>query len=128
MLIKPSLADVIRYGVSFSSNAGLVANTPQMVFAAGSNLNGAIIWRASTSAHNGTTSHYPALLAKATAPTSVVDGDVVEAANNYGSAGGGYANGFTLRNPVFVPAGLGLYFINMATEGSAHRSCLYSLL
>jgi hypothetical protein len=114
------------YGGSYESITALAANTPDTVFAAGANTNGAIIWTASAAGRNASTQ--AALIAKTSAPATVIDGDVLtRQAGVPGFAAGDYA--ITLNDPVFVAAGKGAYFIATGADTiCAGRSALYTLL
>jgi hypothetical protein len=43
------------------------------------------------------------------------------------TVGVNFNNGYQLLNPVFIPAGKGLYFIENVVQTTAFRSCLYTL-
>jgi hypothetical protein len=118
--------NAIPYGMpfaaSYESNTALAAATPETVFLAAANTNGAIIWHASAGMQNAVTGN-ASYVAKATAPASVIDGDVIlsQTAN--------FVNGanMQLQNPVEIPAGRGLFFISSVLESVALRSVLYTL-
>ena len=117
------------YGASYKSNTSLVANTPEVVFTPAANINGAIIHSAmfvggSPSAQSG------CYLAKASAPISVLDGDVILSGDVYVPFSGGSAYSGSLKLPIKIAAGKGLYFVVPITESvvPAMRSSLYTLL
>jgi hypothetical protein len=105
------------------------ANTPDTVFAAGSNTNGAIIWNASFMSANASGVPTMGFVAKATAPATVVDGDLV-LAPCVSPPSASYPFGANLTSPIKIAAGKGLYFISTNAEVSPQciRSVLYSLL
>lgn len=103
----------------------LAANTAVQVFAPGSNPNGALLLSASMSDQSGT-ANVIALLSKASAPTSVTDGEVylhLPVVN---------ASCFSQLNKIEkIPPGHGLYFIATvasSTNASVSRNCRYRLL
>lgn len=112
------------YGASYKSNSSLAANTPDTIFSPASNVNGAIVWDAqygTSAAANGSAS----ILAKTSAPASVIDGDVIVSVS---VASGVICRGNTVR-AVRIAAGKGLYRISSQAEGSAAiASTLYTLL
>jgi len=73
--------------------------------------------------------YHPAMLAKATAPASVIDGDVLFISNT-GQFANGSSNGGAgaLRRPVFVASGKRLDSIAASLESVGHRFCNYTLL
>lgn len=120
----------VRYGASFSSNAALAANTPENVLAAASNVNGVIVWGASFSSYQSVGSTpFTSLLAKATAPATVNDGDVLCAVDthDYQSAVTLWSGGGRLSRPIFVPAGKRLDWIS-TNMVAGHRRLLYTVL
>lgn len=114
------------YAASYKSITLLAANTPDQIFSPASNTNGAIIWTASASARNA--SVQAALIAKASAPATVIDGDVLsQQVGVPGFAAGDYA--ININAPMFVAAGKGAYFIATGADTiCAGRSALYTLL
>jgi hypothetical protein len=119
--------DGFVYGASYKAESLLAANTPEAIFTAAANVNGAVVWDAgfvhsATSGSNGA-----GFVAKATAPTTIVDGDVV-LSSDYLAIGGTECFAGSLKRPVRIPAGKGLYFINEVAATRSHRRCLYTLL
>ena len=126
---KSAPANVVNsgfdYGVSYKSTTALAALTPEQVFSAAANVNGAIVWTAEALSGVGAGIQQCAFIAKAAAPVSLIDGDVVSISdfaftNTWGKT--------KTSRPVKIPAGKGLYFIASLAESSAHRLCLYTLL
>lgn len=114
------------YGASYQSLTAIAANTPDTVFLPATNTNGAIIWDASFM-NNSASPGYGSFIAKASAPTSTVDGAVILGADAV-AQGASIFMGGSLKLPVKIPAGLGLYYICANAESSAHRHCKYTLL
>lgn len=113
----------------WSSNAQVIANTPLLIFAAAANPRGAILY--SAEARDVSTGVLDQVyIAKTTAPTSVVDGEIIAQAFVTASAdvnGGSYS--ISMPTPRRVNAGLGLYFISGATGAAVSlRNCRYTLL
>jgi hypothetical protein len=122
---------VTPYGViyqsSYKGESLLAANTPEQVFSAASNVNGAIVWSAefihsATSLSNGAT-----FVAKNSGPTSIIDGDVIVSPTMI-YPGATETFGGSLKNAVRIAAGKGLYFLNEVAATRSMRSCLYTLL
>lgn len=124
----------IVYGAGQGSGAPMLAGGTEQIFAAASNPNGAMLWAAAAmaAASGAAGSVVLTLHAHTVAPAALGIGIIV-----FGPVGvyaitaaGLIANNGALMRPVFVPAGLGLWWFNSggATEAKAARSCLYSLL
>jgi hypothetical protein len=117
------------YGASYKSTTNLAANTADAVFAAASNINGALVHGAEFISGNGGTAGYAAtgFLAKTSAPTTAIDGDVILGATNWTSTVGSTGQ---LQQPVFIAAGKGLYFISTLAEtaNGVYRNVRYTLL
>jgi hypothetical protein len=113
----------------YAETSGLTANTAVAVFAPASNTSGAIVWAASATSYNSPSGHRLSLLAKTGAPTTINDGKVIAVAVMRASSG---SIDLSLARPIFLPAGLGLYFIaDLATAGgwnNEHRMVNYTLL
>lgn len=124
---KMTVQDVgIVYGASFQSNSVLGAAGTAQVFAAASNPNGAIVWLAQGFTASASGNHSISLLAKATAPTTSIDGDLI-----YCDAPVTAANvspNHELPRPVFIPAGKGLFWWSAQIETLTIKKVLYSLL
>lgn len=117
------------YGASFASTTALAANTPAVIVAPGTNVNGIVV-RAASFRVRGQPGQVSAFIAKASAPASVIDGDVIVGTD-------GMAGDFTtpkdhifgsLKQFVRIPAGKGLYTISTLLEDSCFKSVVYSLL
>lgn len=113
------------YNGNYASVTPMAANSPATVFTPAANVNGAIVNLATMNSFSGA-SGFASLLAKASVPVSVVDGDVLlicapPTTVYYGSP-------FQINSKVRIPAGKGLYFISSALETTGARSCTYTLL
>lgn len=109
---------------SFNNQTAMAANTAQQVFSAASNVNGAILLGACLMSYAASTSQ-PSLVAKATTPTSVTDGDVLLLGGHDTNANRAFVQ---LSIPQFIPAGLGLFYITNVGETESFRTCRYKLL
>lgn len=107
---------------SFASLTTFVANTPLTIFTPAANVNGAIVWMAEA---GDSTAGTISFLAKASPPTTIIDGDVIAAgmdiATNRPVA--------KLVNPQRIAPGLGLYVIS-STAGAVGsiKAARYTLL
>lgn len=116
------------YGASYRSITTLAANTPDTIFTPAANVNGAILHSAQFLDANGTGWSVPSFLAKANAPVSVVDGESILSSDNQVATGTTWAAFGSLKNPLKIPAGKGLYFISNIASTIVSRSALYTLL
>jgi len=116
------------YGANYKSSTALAANTPDAVFTPASNVNGAILWAAAAWTWNGTNVMNLALLAKASAPATAIDGDLLTSGKANSPQAGSYTGLLDLARPVFIAAGKGLYFLSSVAEANAFRSASYTLL
>lgn len=108
-----------RPGGSIANNAGGAAGAVLTAVAAGANLNGLWVTEAQLFSYNSATAHAISLLAKATAPNNSADGELIlQCAGMAGGPGIGQIN-----KPVFVAAGLGLHFYNVAAD-SGHSGLM----
>lgn len=114
------------YGSSYQSATIMSANTPDTVFLAGANVNGAIIHDAAFM-NNCSSTGYGTFIAKATAPASITDGVVILGPDAVAFGASVFIGG-SLKHPVKIPAGLGLFYICASNEVSSHRHCKYTLL
>jgi len=115
------------YTQSYKSSTALAANTPEQVFSAAANVNGAVVSR--LQAVTGTAVTYPliAFIAKATAPANILDGDVIAQQDFYFSASGPVLS-LKSETEIIIPAGKGLYFLSNVAETFALRLALYRFL
>lgn len=121
--IAPNIRPPVVYGAAYKSITLQSANVPDTIWAAGSNVNGAVIWECSFWSTPGANA-VAAIIAKTSAPTSVIDGDVVIATTSP------VTQPTIGRNlvPIYIAAGKGLYYISASAETNAMRACLYTLL
>jgi hypothetical protein len=127
--INPNLP--IRYGSTYKSNTSLAANTPETVFTPAANARGAIVWDASFVSYGASAAISGiGFVAKVSAPTTPIDGDVICQADSIANNGSStFVAGSTKGKPFFIPAGRGLYFIAGAAEGAnVQRQVKYDLL
>lgn len=116
----------------YASQAALTANTPNLIFSAAANVNGAILLQASAfvySSAGGSPQYH--MIAKATAPVSVIDGDLafstmpINAVSNFYSAR-------AMDVPQYISPGKALYEICdlaiLAGPQYNTRMCRYKLL
>jgi hypothetical protein len=116
---------------NYKSQTALAANTPDQVFSAAANTNGAIILAAgasdlTTAGHSSVT-----LLSKATAPANPIDGEIYAVSISMISNVASEWGGFNLAYPQYVAPGQGLYFISGVTTAGGvqtNRFCRYKLL
>lgn len=107
----------------------LALNTPVTVFAAGANPNGAILWTLEAWDFSGASLQTQAFIAKATAPVSPFDGEIIAQSHNTALSTGTTSCAVKRENPTRIGPGLGLYFISsIAGSGGCLRSCRYTLL
>lgn len=118
------------YGASYKSLTPTAALTPDTVFAPGANVNGAIVTTANFLSHNSGGATFASFVAKSSAPATSIDGDVILSSDNFTLLAGNYISSGSLKTPIFIPAGKGLYYITAVAEsaGYAMRSVLYTLL
>lgn len=118
------------YATAFASTTVLAGGTPENVWAAASNTAGATIWEAEHFAYGpvGSISMRTALLCKATAPASVIDGDVMLV---NGVAASDATNGFQspqrMARSRAVATGKRGDWISTGTESNTLKKVLYSL-
>lgn len=118
------------YATAFASGTSPGANTPQNIFAAASNVNGATIWDTEFQSINAVVNAITAsMLCKATAPATAVDGDVVALGIISAlDAAPMSVSGGKQQKPVRIAAGKRLdYISSVADIAGAARKALYTL-
>lgn len=107
---------------TYKSSAATVANTPETVFLAGANTGGVIVSALQfIAANGGSVNPGGAFVAKATAPTSPTDGEVILSASYINTLSGtSYYEGGALTQPQYIAAGLGLYYISANSSASGY--------
>lgn len=113
------------YNGNYKSITALVGNTPDVVLAPASNTNGVLIVAAGFYGYNSANAPLIALIAKNSAPTGVTNGDVIYISDDV--KGSGISCG-SLKNPIKVPAGLGLYLVSNITQTITFNYVLYKTL
>lgn len=111
--------------------AGLAANTPETVLLPAANTGGVIVMAAAlASLSTGNVCGFGGLLAKASAPANITDGMVVAPLKpfSYEQPNLKYIWGADLNHDVFVPAGLGLYWIADTALSANPRSVRWRAL
>lgn len=120
-----AIEDGITYGAAFSSSVPApAANTVLTVVAPAANVNGLVVHDASyCSLTAGTT--LTSLLAKASTPTALQDGDVLMLGDAYtpSSVGSG-----SMKQSFKVAAGKGLYLYTLVQETFGYKRVIYTLL
>lgn len=110
------------------ANSAMVANTAEQVFSAAANTAGAIILTADFFAVNASAWVQASLLAKASAPANIIDGEIIWSPQQLAYSSGGYAASGAMPREAYLPAGVGLYFISSVATTTQHRACRYRLL
>lgn len=119
----------ISYGAAFSSTAAMAANTSATVFTPAANVNGAIVWRAGAHSFNASQFGQLSLIAHTAAPNSPTVGDVIGMQTAAAESGTDRVLILSLSDPVFIPAGKGLYFnVTIAETANNYRHAVYTLL
>lgn len=111
-----------------TQNAQLVANTAQIVIPAANNVNGAIVWAAEAADQLNPVGCL-VLIAKATAPANIIDGEVIATSAAFPISTVVYTH-LKTAGPVRLAPGLGLWFIasTAGSVASAVRFVRYTLL
>lgn len=109
---------------SFSSSSALAAAGTEAVFLPAANPNGAILYERQVTTNSAAVGTI-VLLAKSSAPATFSDGVCHYMINN---VAGAMQVGGVIDKPVFIPAGLGLYFRSDQLETFARRFVTYSIL
>ncbi len=112
---------------NWQSIAAAAAGAPITVFLPAANVNGAIVWAASATEVNAALIHMT-LLAKASAPAGLVDGEVI-ASSVVSAIGANMHSNIFLPRPQRIAAGLGLYYYPSANGAANYpRHVRYTLL
>ncbi len=98
----------------WNNTSTMAANTPLTVFTAAANVNGAILWNAE-SVDVVSSNQMQAFVAKATAPATVFDGEVITSTGFANSSAGNVEARCKLQMPARIAPGLGLFFISSVT-------------
>jgi hypothetical protein len=122
--VSNALADA-ALTAGYGSVTALAANTAVQIVAPGANVNGIVVHSAGIVTFSGGTNN-ASLIAKATAPANVTDGDVILMAAS-GAAFSAVPSILSKLNR--IPAGRGLYFISTAAESAPScRNVSYTIL
>lgn len=120
-IVQPAAA---RYASSYKATTNLAALTAEQVFAPGANTLGAWLWRASMISVLAS-SNRSGIIAHTAAPANLTTGDVLSVGVSNGAAVPGL---HVIDEPIFIPAGKGLYMLSEGLETYAYRSALYTLI
>ena len=113
------------YGASYKSITALAANAPDTIFTPAANVNGAILHDCDLLVY-GASNNLSSIIAKNSAPTTVVDGDVLLMTQSF-NGGTLYRNSKGFNRPVKIPAGRGLYRISSTAESvTANQVAAYA--
>jgi hypothetical protein len=114
----------MAYNSSFSTSASTA--TAVNVLAAAANVNGANLNQTLVSGTASTGAGAIAFVAKATAPTSITDGDLLDIVT---IGGGSTINNFQNQSPIKVPAGKGIWVISAGTSDAGfYKGALVQVL
>lgn len=126
------LPEVIRYGSAITSSGTVAANTAVTMVAAASNTKGMIVWAAMANGQPAvsTDSHRSGFVAHTAAPTTFGGGPgVILAMSHRNFTGGSTHNIAEITRPIFLRAGLGLYYISGVGDLSNHfRYAIFTIL
>ncbi len=106
-----TLEDGMSYGAAFSNITLLAANVAVPIFTPASNINGAILHSSQFMSSNGTLFTNCVVITKNATPASVIDGDVILSSDFGNSGTGAVVCCASLKKPIKIAAGKGLYFI-----------------
>lgn len=119
-------ANVMAYNQSYASTAAAVANNAIQLLAPIANVNGAILNKFE-SIVNPTTNIAWAVIAKATAPANLADGDVL--VSGCGSSGfQRISMDIGKDGQPKVPAGKGIWFLSTSADNATVRDALFTVL
>lgn len=116
------------YGGSWSRSALEAANVPVQIVAPGANVNGIILHRASFATGSAAAYSFSAFVAKASAPASATDGDVLCSADSIYNSGAAACCAGKVEKDLFISPGKGLFFISPVAESIGFKSALYTIL
>ncbi|TAH10514.1 MAG: hypothetical protein EAZ11_12275 [Curvibacter sp.] len=108
----------------YQSSTAMAASGTETVFAAVSNINGAIVWSGEFATRGGVMARYAA---KATALSGFVDGQTICSPSRFDYSTADNCAGIITR-PIRLAAGLALFFQSIHAEAAAARSVRFTLL
>lgn len=115
----------VKFASSYVSTTALALNTPETIFSAAANVNGAIVHAASVFSWSGNPVMGAVIIAATSAPASITGGiPIVFPSFTEGASGWCGA----LSEPIRLPPGYGLYAISNVADNSGRRASLYTLL
>lgn len=118
--VIPSLGNT-----NYADSTPLAANTARQVIAPAANLNGLILTNVWARTYNSVAAPIMTLVAKNSAPANITDGQVLCGVLSAQTNISGFVE---LKKDIYVPPGLGLYFISDTAETSGNHTCSYRLL
>lgn len=113
---------------TYSVFGAITVNTPETVFTAAANTNGAILLSAQVGDSNAVGDSKITMLAKATAPANINDGEVMVRAFQHAQGASLSCYYGQLQGPQHIAAGKGLFVISNQTVTLADRTARYKLL
>jgi hypothetical protein len=117
------------YASSVANGAPNAANTPISLVAAGTNVNGVIVWSGAAWSRAVVAGQTISILAKATAPGSDQDGDVLCGTEGSVELAGPISHAWgKIHKPVLVAAGKAIWKMNSQAENLQRSSILYTVL
>jgi hypothetical protein len=119
-----TMGNSVAYTTSYASTVASVTNTAIQLLSPAANVNGA--WLNAFTVIPGQPGVMFSVLAKATAPANIADGDVLY--TNYGGSGQKYQLDIGKDGQVRVPAGKGIWYIANANDGAYIREALMTVL
>lgn len=121
-------SNVMAYTASYSASAACVANTPIQMLAAATNVNGVVLNKFDMIYNTGGGAGIFSVIAKATAPTSQSDGDVL--ASGVLSSGATVKIGMDIakEGQPKVAAGKAIWYFATVIDGAPLRDALFTVL
>jgi hypothetical protein len=117
--------NTVAYNSAFTSTAGSSINTAIQMLPAASNVNGAILNKFDIIVSSNTPF---AVIAKATAPANIGDGDVLFCADANAATATKYSLDISKDGQIKAQAGKGIWYISTAADGCKLRDALFTVL
>ena len=112
----------------FANQVANTAVTAQTAIAAASNTLGLIVFEANSFVNQGAGTGTCSILAKATAPTILSDGEPIGMLQQYVASAGNFSSVFGTVRPHRVSAGKGVHFISQSNDVVALKFLKYQIL
>jgi hypothetical protein len=116
------------YGAVYSADGATGASHLTTVILPAANVNGVLIHAATQYSSDAASNGLSTLLAKASAPAGLMDGDVLDFQQAPTSVGGVYFTTRKLLSAVRVPSGRGIYIFNLIAQANNMRNVVYTIL